>query len=69
MKTTNVVMKVNRGGTLKPEYVQRIDPTPIQNDLQRKLALAMGRSTAEDAVKSIETTRSIPELVSVSVSV
>jgi hypothetical protein len=34
----------------------------------RKLALVMGRLTAEDAVKSIETTRCSPELVSVQVS-
>jgi hypothetical protein len=34
----------------------------------RKLALLMGRLTAEDAVKAIETTRCNPELVSVHVS-
>ena len=68
MKTTKFVVKVNRGGTLKPEYVQRIDPTPIQMTSSRKLALVMGRLTAEDAVKSIETSRCSPELVSVQVS-
>jgi hypothetical protein len=61
-------VKVNRGGTLKPEYVQRIDPTPIQMTSSRKLALVMGRLTAEDAVKSIETSRCSLELVSVQVS-
>ena len=66
MKNTKFVVKVNRGGTLKPEYVQRIDRTPIQMTSNRKLALVMGRLTAEDAVKSIQTTRCIPELVSVS---
>ena len=55
MKNTKFVVKVNRGGTLKPEYVQRIDRTPIQMTSDRKLALLMGRLTAEDAVKSIET--------------
>jgi hypothetical protein len=68
MKNTKFVVKVNRGGTLKPEYVQRIDPTPIQMTSSRKLALVMGRLTAEDAVKSIETSRCSPELVSVQVS-
>jgi hypothetical protein len=68
MKNTKFVVKVNRGGTLKPEYVQRIDRTPIQMTSDRKLALVMGRFTAEDAVKSIETTRCSPELVSVQVS-
>ena len=65
MKTTKFVVKVNRGGTLKAKYVQRIDPTPMQMTSSRKLALVMGRFTAEDAVKSIATSRYIPELVSV----
>jgi hypothetical protein len=58
-------VKVNRGGTLKPEYVQWIDRTPIQMTSDRKLALVMGRFTAEDAVKSIQNSRCSPELVSV----
>jgi len=68
MKNTKFVVKVNRGGTLKPEYVQRIDRSPIQMTSDRKLALLMGRLTAEDAVKSIQTLRCSPELVSVQVS-
>ena len=50
MKTTKFVVKVNRGGTRAPAYVQRIDQTPIQMTVNRKLALIMGRFTAEDAV-------------------
>jgi hypothetical protein len=68
MKNTKFVVKVNRGGTHAPEYVQRIDRTPIQMTHNRKLALVMGRFTAEDAVKSIQTSRCSPELVSVQVS-
>jgi len=34
----------------------------------RKLALMMGRFTAEDAAKSIENSRCIPELVPVQVN-
>ena len=67
MKTTKFVVKVNRGGTHAPEYVQRIDRTPIQTTTNRKLALIMGRFTAEDAVKSIQTSRCSPEIVSVQV--
>jgi hypothetical protein len=63
MKTTKFVVKVNRGGILAPEYVQRIDRTPIQTTTNRKLALMMGRFTAEDAAKSIQTSRCTPELV------
>ena len=43
------VIGVDRGGTHAPEYVQRIDLTPIQTTPDRKLALVMGRFTAEDA--------------------
>ncbi len=67
MKNTKFVVKVNRGGALVPQYVQRIDRTPIQTTTNRKLALIMGRFTAEDAVKSIQTSRCSPELVSVKV--
>jgi hypothetical protein len=63
MNITKFVVKVNRGGTRAPEYVERIDLTPIQMTTNRKLALLMGRFTAEDAVKSIQNSRRIPELV------
>ena len=49
MKNTKFVVKVNRVGNLVPQYVQRIDRTPIQTTTNRKLALIMGRFTAEDA--------------------
>jgi hypothetical protein len=65
MKNTKFVVKVNRGGTRAPEYVQRIDRAPIQTTTNRKLALVMGRFTAEDAVKSIQNSRRSPELVRV----
>jgi len=65
MKNTKFVVKVKRGGTRAPEYVQRIDRAPIQTTTNRKLALVMGRFTAEDAVKSIQNSRRSPELVPV----
>lgn len=65
MKTTKFVVKVNCGGTRAPEYVQRIDRSPIQTTTDYKLALLMGRFTAEDAVKSIQNSRRTPELVPV----
>jgi hypothetical protein len=67
MKNIKFVVKVNRGGTRAPEYVQRVDSTPVQMTTNRKLALLMGRLTAEDAVKSIQNSRRIPELMSVQV--
>jgi len=68
MKNIKFVVKVNRGGTRAPEYVQRVDPTPIHMTTNRKLALIMGKFTAEDAVKSLQNSRGIPELESVQVN-
>jgi hypothetical protein len=68
MKNIKFVVKVNRGGGCAPKYVQRVDPTPIQMTTNRKLALLMGRFTAEDAVQSLQTSRCNPELEYVKVS-
>jgi hypothetical protein len=67
MKSIKFIVKVHRG-TRAPEYVQRVDRSPMHMTTNRKLALLMGKFTAEDAAKSLETSRCIPELVSVSVS-
>jgi hypothetical protein len=68
MKNAKFVVKVSRSGSRSPQYVLRIDRTPIKTTTNRKLALVMGRFTAEDAVKSIQNSRCSPELVSVQVS-
>ena len=65
VKNIKFVVKVSRGGTHAPEYVQRIDLSPIRTTTNRKLALVMGRFTAEDAIKSIQTSHRSPELVPV----
>jgi len=67
MKTIKFVVKLNRGGR-PAEYVQRVDPTPIHMTTNRKLALLMGRLTAEDAIESLGNSRCSPELESVQVS-
>ena len=67
MKTIKFLVKVNRG-TRAPEYVQRVDPTPLHMTTNRKLALVMGRLTAEDAVKCLQNAHCIPELESVQIS-
>jgi hypothetical protein len=68
MNNIKFVVRVNRRGTRVPEYVKRIDRTPIQMTTDRKLALRMGKFTAEDAVKSLQNSRCSPELESVQVS-
>jgi hypothetical protein len=67
MKNTKFLVKVNRGGARAAEYVLRVDRSPIQTTTNRKLALAMGRFTAEDAIKSMQNSRCNPELVSVQI--
>lgn len=68
MKHIKFVVKVTRIGTHTTEYVQRVDRTPIQTTADRKLALMMGKFTAEDAVKSLQSSRCSPKLVSVQVN-
>ena len=67
MTNTKFIVKVDRGGTRAAQYVQRIDRTPIRTTTDRKLALVMGKFEAEDAVKSLQTSHCVPELVSVQV--
>ena len=66
MKNIKFAVKVNRAGA-RPSYVQRIDRTPLQMTTDLKLALLMGKFTAEDTIKSLEKSRCSPELVSVEV--
>jgi hypothetical protein len=66
MQNIKFVVKVHRGARA-PEYVQRVDPTPIHMTTNRKLALVMGKFTAEDAIKSLQNSHCIPELESVQV--
>jgi hypothetical protein len=68
MKNIKFVVKVNRGGARAPQYVQRVDSIPMHMTTNRKLALVMGRFTAEDAIKSLQNSRCVPELESVQVS-
>jgi hypothetical protein len=68
MSVTKFVVKVQRRGARATEYVQRVDSTPMLMTTSRKLALLMGRFTAEDAVKSLQNSRCSPELESVLVS-
>jgi len=68
MKNTKFLVKLTRTGTHVVAFVQRLDRTPIQTTSNRKLALLMGRLTAEETIKSLQTSRCTPELVSVLVS-
>jgi len=68
MTNIKFVVRVSHGDTRAPAYVQRIDRTPVQMTTNRKLALMMGKFTAEDAVRSIQNSRCCPALVPVQVN-
>ena len=63
MTNTKFVVKVSRGGY--QQYVRRLDRTPIVMTTDRKLALLMGKLTAEDVVHAVQNSRCSAELVSV----
>ena len=68
MTNIKFVVRVSYGSARAPAYVRRMDRTPVQMTTNRKLALLMGKFTAEDAVKSLHNSRSSPELVPVQAS-
>jgi hypothetical protein len=64
---TKFVVKVTHKGTRAAQYVLRTDKSPIQMTTNRKLALIMGKLTAQDALESLQRGRCSPELESVQV--
>ncbi len=64
---TKFVVKVTRNSTGTAQYVLRTDKSPMQMTTNRKLALIMGKLTAQDAAESLQRARYSPELVSVQV--
>ena len=69
MTNIKFLVRVSRGATRAPAYVERIDRNPVQMTIDRKRAQIMGKLTAEDAVKSIQHSGCSPELVPVLVAV
>jgi hypothetical protein len=67
MMNTIFLVKIKRTSTRDPQYVQRIDRTSIETTTDRKLALMMGKFTAQDAISLIQNSRCTPELVPVQV--
>jgi len=64
MTSIKFVVRVSHG-TRAAAYVQRVDRTSILMTTNRKLALLMGKLTAEDAAKTIANSRCLTELVPV----
>ena len=68
MHTTKFLVKVIRVGARQPQYVRRLGQLSVETTSDRKLALMMGKLTAEDAMKAIQNSRCTPELVAVKVA-
>jgi hypothetical protein len=68
MSNIKFVVRVSHTGMRAHAYVQRIGKIPFQMTTNRKLALIMGKLTAEDAAKAIQTSRCVPELMPVHVN-
>jgi hypothetical protein len=67
MHTTRFLVKLTRAGAHQPQYVQRVGHVSVETTSDKKLALIMGKLTAEDAMKAIQNPRCTPELVAVKV--
>ncbi len=67
MRNTKFAVKVDRGGERVPQYVRRLTPSPVLMTVNIKLALLMGKFTAEDVAQSMRNPRRVAELVSVRV--
>jgi hypothetical protein len=67
MKNTKFLVKLNRTGTRNPQYVRRVSKTAVDTTTNRKLALIMGKFTAEDAMKFVQNARCTPELIPIQV--
>jgi hypothetical protein len=68
VKNTKFIVKVQRSGNTAPQYLQMLDRMPFRTTPNLKLALAMGRFTAEDAMKSLQTSRCTLEILPVQVT-
>ena len=68
MANIKFVVRVNHGGTRAPAYVQQIDRSPMQMTTNLKLALRMGKLTAEDAAQSLQNSRCTAELLPIQVA-
>jgi len=67
MTNTKFVVRVSRSGVLASRYVRRLGCIPILMTSDPKLALQMGKLTAEDVVRTIQSSSCTAELVPVAI--
>jgi len=68
MQNTKFLVRLKRVGATGPQYLLGISKSSIKTTSERKLALLMGKYTAQDAIDSIQSARCVGELVPVKVT-
>jgi len=66
MQNTKFLVKLNRVGAHGPQYLLQMGKS-IKTTSERRLALVMGKYTAQDAIESMQSPRCTVELVPVKV--
>ena len=68
MQNTKFLVKLTRIGAHGPQYLLEISKSAIKTTSERKLALRMGKYTAQDAIDCIQSARCVAELVPIKIS-
>ena len=63
-----ILVKLTRVGAHGPQYLLEIGKKAIKTTSERKLALLMGKYTAQDAIDCIQSARCVGELVPIKIS-
>ena len=66
MTNTKFIVKLNRVGARGPQYLVQMGKT-VKTTSERRLALAMGKYTAQDAIDSIQSARCTAELIPIKI--
>jgi len=68
MQNTKFLVKLKRVGGHGPQYLLEIGKSSIKTTSERKLALLMGKYTAQDAIEYIQSARCVGELVPIKIT-
>ena len=66
MTNTKFIVKLNRAGARGPQYLVEMGKS-VKTTSERRLALAMGNYTAQDAIDSIQSARCTCELIPIKI--
>ena len=67
MTNTKFIVKLNRVGARGPQYLVEMGKS-VKTTSERRLALVMGKYTAQDAIDSIQSARCTGELIPIKIN-